>query len=675
MVSPRTRRHPGAPAAIPVAWKVAKTGTMAAFPFAVATMDPQQFADLAARLERLARDDPPRYLRRVFGVAALGFLILGLVIGMALVNLLLIAGLVVLVVATGGKALVFFAKLGKLLVVLAIPAWAMLRATATLVLARFPRPQGRELARADAPALFARLDAMRERLGGPRVHRVLLTDELNAAIVQHPRFGLFGWEENTLILGLRLLEALGEDEAMAVVAHEYGHLAGHHSRFGGFIYRFRVAWGRLQELSQRWNDWGSRLIARVFRWYAPRFNAYTFALARQNEYLADRTSVELVGAGAAADALMRSSIAARFESAGFWPEIDRRVAALPEPPAERSAIWADALRARLDGAQRARYLEEARSEETDGLDTHPALADRLAAIGAQADADAALRLAAPSRSAAEAWFGDRLGGLRAEFDRAWADAIGERWRERHAELARLAARAAELEALPGRDPAQQWEYLNAVAEVDPERDLLPLVEALLAAEPGHVSALYRRGCLRLERGDARGIDDLERVMAADADATLAACAAVVGFYAQRDAAGDAERADAWRARWRTRAAYEEAVRAELAALPPDATLAEAGLPPETLEAVCAVLRSSPKHLRRVYLLRRVLKADPAVHDFVLAVETARFTLGDKGPAVCRRLAGLDWPLAMFVVHLGSPPYRRFRKAIRKLGARPLEWQG
>lgn len=636
-------------------------------------MDSQQLASLAARLEQLAKGDPKRYLLKVFGVAALGFLILGLVIGLALVNLALIVGLVVLVFATGGKALILFAKLGKLVILLALPAWAMIRASLTLIFSRFPRPSGREISRDEAPALFARLDAMRERLDGPRVHRVLLTDELNAAIVQYPRFGLLGWEENTLILGFRLLQALGEEEAMAVVAHEYGHLASHHSRFGGFIYRFRVAWGRLQELSQQWNDWGSRLIARLFRWYAPLFNAYTFALARQNEYLADRASVELVGAAPAADALMRVDIAARFEADGFWPALNRRVAHEAAPPADRSALWADALRGQLDAEQRIRYLEQAGTVQTDALDTHPALGDRLAAIGMTATAQAAMRLAPPERSAAEAWFAERLPALREAFDRGWCDEIGERWRDRHDYLRRQTERVAELEALgeiAELDADQQWEYLCAVGELDPGRDPMPLLERLLATYPEHVSARYRRGCLRLDAGDAGGVEDLERVMAVDAGAILPACAAIASFYAGRDE----DKAESYRARWQARSAHETAVRAELAALPADAQLADAGLTPEQLSAVGAVLRSSPKHVRRAYLLRRVLKSDPALHDYVLAFETPWFTVGDKGPATTRRLAALEWPLAMFIVHLGSSPFKRFRKTIRSQGIVPIEFR-
>jgi len=634
-------------------------------------MEAQQFQALVARVERLAEADPKGYVLRVVAIAALGFVILGLVIAMAMVNVALIGGVVLLVVFTGGKALLFFAKLGKLVIVLAIPVWLMLRTTWTLVFARFPRPEGRAIRRDEAAVLFARLDAMRERTGGPRVHRVLLTDELNAAIVQRPRLGLLGWQENTLILGLRLLQALSEDEAMAVVAHEYGHLAGHHGRFAAFIYRLRNAWGRLQAMSQQWNDWGSRLIARLFRWYAPRFNAYTFALARQNEYLADRTSVELVGAGAAADALMRTGIVARYESEGFWPAIQRRIAAEAEPPAGRGLMWRQSQREALDADARQRYLDAARREATDPFDTHPALVDRLAAIGAAADGQAAERLAPPAVSAAESWFGTQLPALSAEFDRRWRDEVADQWKERHEHLRRQAARVADLATRTELSDDECWDYLCAVEETDPDRDLMPLLEGLLAAAPAHLPALFRRGRLRLERGDEAGIGDLERVIAADPSATLPGCDIAWQFYRRRGTDGDAAHAEAWQKRWMERSTYENTVNAELSQLPADATLAPHDLPEDRLDIVRHIVAGNATHIRRAYLLRRILTSDPACHDYVICIETARFTLGNKGPAVVKRLAALEWPMHVFIVHLGGEPFKRFRKTIDKQKIPPI----
>ena len=87
---------------------------------------------------------------------------------------------------------------------------------------------------------------MRRRMNGPRFHHVLVDDDVNAGVVQRPAFGLFGWPRNYLVLGLPLLEALPADEALSVVAHEYGHLAGSHGRFSAYIYRLRHTWGTVQ---------------------------------------------------------------------------------------------------------------------------------------------------------------------------------------------------------------------------------------------------------------------------------------------------------------------------------------------------------------------------------------------------------------------------------------------
>lgn len=262
-------------------------------------MQDQNFEALIGRLERRADANPRRYLFSVLAVALFGFAILGVAIGYSLLVVLLLAGLGALVIITGGKALLLVLKLGKVLVLLAVSAWFMVRSSFAMLFTRLPPPQGRELRREEAPELFARIDAIGRRMKGPAIHRVLLTDELNAAIVQHPALGLLGWEKNYLLLGLSLLQTLTEEEAVSVVAHEYGHLSGYHGRWNGFIYRLRGAWGRMQAMAEGWNNLGTRFIARLFRWYAPYFNAYTFVLARQNEYEADRAARDLTSPAAA----------------------------------------------------------------------------------------------------------------------------------------------------------------------------------------------------------------------------------------------------------------------------------------------------------------------------------------------------------------------------------------
>lgn len=630
-------------------------------------MDDRRFEALVSRLEVTAREHPQRYLATALAVVVLGFAVLAFAILFALVPVALLAAIVLLVVVTGGKALILLLKLGKLMVLLALPAWVMIKSSVQMLFSRFPRPQGRALTESEAPELFARIDELRRRMQGPRIDHVLLTDDLNAAIVQHPRFGLFGWEENYLILGLPLLQTMSEAEALSVVAHEYGHLSGHHSRLGGFIYRFRSAWGRMQSLSEKWKDWGSRLIARLFRWYALYFNAYTFVLARQNEYVADRISAEVAGARNAANALMRVDIASQFENEVFWPSINRMVAEHPQPLGDRSSFWIKSIGERLDEPARLRYLEIARHRRTDHLDTHPALADRLQALGVAVDEAAAHELVPPSRSAAEIWLGVALPSIRAGFDQEWQKGAAERWQKRHQYLSECRENLTKLQSQETLTPDERWQYIHLTKELVPDSDLIPLLNDLLQQAPDHVSALFQRGLLLLKQGDESGIPDLERVMEKDAEATLPACEAAWRFYLERSP----ERAGQYRDHWLARSDYEDKVRTEFQTLPADATLAAHGLDAETEDRIRKIVQAHGKYVRRAYLMRRILKADNALHDYVLAFDTKYFTFGNKGPEVANLLAKQEFPFHAFIVHLGSKRYKRYRKKIRQLKIAPI----
>lgn len=625
-------------------------------------MNNDSFDKLVSRLEVMAKEQPARYTLHVIGVALLGFAILGVAIGFSLLSVFLLLGLGILVIASGGKALILVAKLGKLLILLALPAWAMLKSSFTLMFSRFPPPQGREIKAAEVPRLFSRLAEIRKRMNGPRIHHVLLTDELNAAIVQHPLFGLLGWERNYLILGLPLLQVLNEEEAMSVVAHEYGHLSGHHSRLGGFIYRFRTAWGRLQALSEQWNDWGSRLIARLFRWYAPYFNAYTFVFARQNEYVADRSSVEIAGRQNASSALMRINVASLFENEKFWPYIDQRTGEVPEPIKNRSKLWVERIQSGLDRETYSRYLDIASQRETDHLDTHPALKDRLSAMGGSTTTiDDFNQFDQPLATAASTWLGGNLEGVLSEFDNAWEERVSEQWRARYNYLKERKERLSAIEAQSTLTTEERWEEISLLGELKPETDLLPRLNTLLEEMPGHLSALYRRGVLLLERGDEAGIDDLEVVMKADADAILSACEAAWRFYSTRQT----EKAEQYHMRWQKRADYLESVQAELKILPAKAEIAPIEVDESSLEAIRELLRRHGKHVKRAYLFRRVLKSDPQWLDYVLAFETSYLTLGDKGQKTAQELSGQTYPFECFIVHLNTQPYKKFKKSIKR----------
>ena len=631
-------------------------------------MEKEEFDALITRLERDAAAHPGRYRFAAVSVALLGVLILAVAFGFAFIPAAALIALGVLVAFKATAVLVLvLLKLGKLVILLAVPAWTMLRSSVSLLFSRFQPPQGRELTRSEAPRLYERLDELRRRLKGPAIHKVLLVDEINAAIVQYPRFGLLGWEQNVLILGLPLLQSLGEGEAMAVLAHEYGHLSGYHGRLGGFIYRFRAAWSRLQQLSGQWTDWGSRLIARLFRWYAPYFNAYTFVLARQNEYVADQTAVEIAGRDNAANALIRTNITTQFADTAFWPSIERRIVIEPEPPGDRSAFWEQSLRSNLDPQQRARFLDVARQRQTDHMNTHPALKDRLAAIGARIDDEAALHLEPPDVNAASAWLAPSIAQIVAEIDGSWRARVADHWHKRHAHLRERQQRLTELDARQDLGVEELWERVTLLGELHADDELMPAIDTLLNLAPDHPPGRFQRGILLLQRGEEAGIADLEFAMGKDKEAVPPGCEAAWRFYATRDD----EKAKAYAQRWQEGSNLLARIRTERATMGHDAQLVAADLTPEVMSAVTKMLLEHGQQVSRAYVVQRILKSDPSLLQYVLAFETDPSVVG-KGPEIVKQLVQQPFPGNFFVLHLGT--YKHFRKKIEQLGVEPC-WTG
>lgn len=516
-------------------------------------MDTDRFKSMVARLEQESADAPERYRIKVALLAALGFGILALVLATVGLGLILVIGFAVAMAFTGGAALILLLKLGKLLIFLAIPLWFTLKSAVQALFIRLPAPTGREITRQEAPQLFAALDDMRLKMKGPRFHHVLIINEVNAAVVQRPVFGLIGWPRNYLLLGLPLLEYMSSDEAMAVVAHEYGHLAGSHGRFSAFIYRLRHTWSTVQAYVEHFQGWLSRMVAPLVRWYAPYFNAYTFVLARADEYRADAASAELVGACNAAHALKRVNlIAPKYQQ--FLENVYQRINEDSAPPKDLLQRWVSLSTQVSSEAESARWLDEAMDREGHFTDTHPTLRARLTAL---ADSDNALLSSPPpivGEAASQSWFGPMLDNLRTELQEQWAQQVEPSWRTRHMEIQTQQIRLEELRNMEHRNAEHTIEMFNLSMRLEPETDVRDGLAQFNLAHPGHAMGLYLEGIARLDKGDHDGLGLLDRVMEIDPEATKAVCERAYAFLAERQ---QMEAAEPYAERWRQQDALEK----------------------------------------------------------------------------------------------------------------------
>ncbi|MDO4723768.1 MAG: M48 family metallopeptidase [Comamonadaceae bacterium] len=561
-------------------------------------MKHSDFIHLVRLSEQDSASDERAYRRSVFWFAALGYLwVLGFVgVGLVLLWVLLAA-------IWSGR---FHGGYVWLLVAAPSLLWAGLRA----LWLRLPPPQGLELAREDAPRLFELLDRIRKKVQGPPIHQVLLDGDFNACITQTPRFGLFGAARNTLTLGLPMLMALDTPRLCAVLAHEYGHLRGGHGRFAAWIYRSRLSWERLHASLEGNISFASVATDKFLDWYFPRFCAKTFAMAKQDEYEADRIAASLAGRGTAAAALMEFDVKASWLEMHFWPEHWSQAAAQPAPIGPYGAMRTMlAAPPPPEFAQMA--LRQALRRPPQPDDTHPSLRERIEALQKP--------VVLPAWSAKPA-----LGLLREPgrwielFDQQWRREHHQRWRSHHHHLARLAQRVQALQARQAQANADELTQLGLLLQrLNPRAQAAPLFEQALAATPNHAPALQAL-IASLPARDARTLALCERLWAVDAQHQWWASDRAVQWLQQalqEDAAHEAP-LKLWRQRLKEAAAAETRAWQELHETPCFERIARHDLSDFELEQLRAQLRETAP-IRAAWLVRKQLREFPRRRAYVL----------------------------------------------------------
>ncbi len=117
-----------------------------------------------------------------------------------------------------------------------------------------------------------------------------------------------------------------------MLAHEMGHLSGSHGKFSAWIYRQRVTWHALSSKFEDPSNFFEQMLCAFYAWYAPYFYAYTFVLARSQEYEADRAAAAATSPGAVAASLTKTELIHRFLGEVFWKRLFDQVGRSPEPP-------------------------------------------------------------------------------------------------------------------------------------------------------------------------------------------------------------------------------------------------------------------------------------------------------------------------------------------------------
>ena len=571
-------------------------------------MEQTEFENLIKPLEALAAENPGGYRTRVALLAALGYFYL-----LVVVSLLLAIVVVVLLYASFNWLIIKIVWIPLVLVGIVLRSlWITL-----------PVPEGVELQREQAPALFDLVHDVTTALNGPNVHHILLSGDFNAGIVQVPQFGMFGWQTNYLVVGLPMLRALNPAQFRAVLAHEVGHLSGKHGHFSGWIYRLRRSWIEVLVRVRQERHYASFLFEPFLKWYAPYLNAYSFVLARAQEYQADVYSVELTGKETAAVTLARVAAKSCKLDEDFWPGFFRLSKEEAKPPRDPFAQMLGGLDQPIGPVDAQRWFFESLQVPTGYDDTHPALADRLAAMGYAKNSPAVdglleqlLTTEQDRESAASYYLRDLPDDFLNRENRMLREQLVQVWNQAHSKFNEAGKRLQKLEEQSNERALtmeEQWERMTLVRQMQDRAAVKPLLENFLSEHPDHAGAHLSMGTILLEEHDAGGVSYLEKAMELNAGTTADACALLSGFYFEQ---GHKHLAESFRNRAIEYYANAQKQQAQALSFSKNDKLMPHDLTPEVVRNIQEQL-GKVRGLSEAFLVRKVVEGmDPF---YVLAV--------------------------------------------------------
>jgi len=476
-------------------------------------MDSSDFSTLIGRLEREADTHPQLYLGKVAVAAALGYLV------PALIALLILwcCYSILYALVTGGTPS-FLAAVGILVgAAAAIPTIRALRIRAAA-------PEGLALTREDAPDLFRLIDVISRKVVAAPLATVTIDGEFKLGIRQIPSWGVFGGYRNHLHVGAPLLLALSADEFCALLAHEIAHLGGNQRRFGAWIYRVREVWNQLASKFAEPANAVDRLLAHYYRWYAPWFHAYSFALARTHEYESDQLAAYVTSAQTLGRALIQVELASRFLADIYWARFLARVEEAPEPPYRPYSLLPRAFKILEKEPSRQQWLAEALRRYAGESDTHPSLAERLGAL------EVSPQVPPPATtSAALMTLGPAAQPAIDHCDDVWRSQNLANWRKRHDQVREARWKLAEYEQNDSSalSPEDLWAKAGLLLNVHREEDAIDSLQQLVARQRSHPDAHMLLAQLLLKYGEEQGLQHL--VAAAQQRAELGETAASIGY--------------------------------------------------------------------------------------------------------------------------------------------------
>src|SRR6185295_2298724 len=232
----------------------------------------------------------------------------------------------------------------------------------------------------------------------------------------------------------------------------------------------------------------------------------------------------------------------------FLPDLFKIADSQPDPPKDSFNRMLNALADAIPDDQRKLWFAECLSKRHTYDDTHPALVDRLAALGYPEVKDAPNIEEFEVDESIEKADSQLLNFAPADLigmrNKSWVERVRPQWEQRYQFVREAEKLLSELAGKAESQPLsveEMWERARLTVGTKDHEAAVPLLRELLQQQPDHAAANYTIGEALLAREDEAGIKHIELTMNQDTSAVPAGCQLIYRFLTRRQRDEEADR--------------------------------------------------------------------------------------------------------------------------------------
>jgi len=165
------------------------------------------------------------------------------------------------------------------------------------------------------------LEEIAVKIDIPHVDNIVITEQVSIDLVKIPRFAFPVWSSNTLVVGLPLMQCLSPEYFECAVVRKLLQHSKQNSAVVKWLHQLRSIWLLYAYHIAAKRTLGQKLIAKIFRYYAPFYRDLAVPIANHVELLADHDTLSIINDEDLLQTIEKVIVTKIFMDKEYWPKI------------------------------------------------------------------------------------------------------------------------------------------------------------------------------------------------------------------------------------------------------------------------------------------------------------------------------------------------------------------